>query len=158
MADALSVTLVFADPHARTSCAQAAVPWPSPEVALLVLPGRTACVRRPPFTSTSAARALRGVFGARNLPGSPPQLRHPLTPAFRARNPCCCRAYTKMATAARRRLMRDFKRMQTDPPEGVNGAPLDNDIMMWHAVIFGCATGPLQKISKPRHAAKVCKK
>ena len=35
--------------------------------------------------------------------------------------------------------MRDFKRMQTDPPEGVNGAPLDNDIMQWHAVIFGCA-------------------
>ena len=35
--------------------------------------------------------------------------------------------------------MRDFKRMQSDPPEGVNGAPLDNDIMKWHAVIFGCA-------------------
>jgi ubiquitin-conjugating enzyme E2 A len=33
--------------------------------------------------------------------------------------------------------MRDFKRMQNDPPEGVNGAPLDNDIMKWHAVIFG---------------------
>jgi len=33
--------------------------------------------------------------------------------------------------------MRDFKRMQTDPPEGINGAPLDNDIMQWHAVIFG---------------------
>ena len=44
-----------------------------------------------------------------------------------------------MSTPARRRLMRDFKRMQTDPPEGVNGAPLDNDIMKWHAVIFGCA-------------------
>merc|ERR1711908_252775 len=26
---------------------------------------------------------------------------------------------------------------QTDPPEGVNGAPCDNDIMKWHAVIFG---------------------
>ena len=42
-----------------------------------------------------------------------------------------------MSTPARRRLMRDFKRMQTDPPEGVNGAPCDNDIMKWHAVIFG---------------------
>jgi ubiquitin-conjugating enzyme E2 A len=42
-----------------------------------------------------------------------------------------------MSTAARRRLMRDFKKMQTDPPEGVNGAPLDQDIMKWHAVIFG---------------------
>ena len=39
--------------------------------------------------------------------------------------------------------MRDFKRMQTDPPEGVNGAPLDNDIMKWHAVIFGCALAKL---------------
>eukprot|EP00965_Chrysotila_dentata_P112263 3711356-Pleurochrysis_carterae.AAC.8 len=27
-----------------------------------------------------------------------------------------------MSTPARRRLMRDFKRMQFDPPEGVNGA------------------------------------
>ena len=42
-----------------------------------------------------------------------------------------------MSTPARRRLMRDFKRMQTDPPDGVNGAPCDNDIMKWHAVIFG---------------------
>ena len=39
--------------------------------------------------------------------------------------------------------MRDFKRMQNDPPEGVNGAPCDNDIMKWHAVIFGCAGSPL---------------
>lgn len=35
--------------------------------------------------------------------------------------------------------MRDFKRMQSDPPEGVNGAPVDDDIMQWQAVIFGCA-------------------
>ena len=33
--------------------------------------------------------------------------------------------------------MRDFKRMQTDPPEGVNAAPMDSDIMKWNAVIFG---------------------
>lgn len=45
--------------------------------------------------------------------------------------------------------MRDFKRMQTDPPEGVNGAPLDNDIMKWHAVIFGCVPG----MHAPRAAA-----
>ena len=43
----------------------------------------------------------------------------------------------RRSTPARRRLMRDFKRMQSDPPEGVNGAPCDNDIMKWHAVIFG---------------------
>lgn len=42
-----------------------------------------------------------------------------------------------MSTPARRRLMRDFKRLQNDPPQGVTGAPLDDDIMMWAAVIFG---------------------
>ncbi len=35
------------------------------------------------------------------------------------------------STAARRRLMRDFRRLQNDPPCGVTGAPLDNNIMVW---------------------------
>lgn len=44
-----------------------------------------------------------------------------------------------MATPARRRLMRDFKRLQEDPPQGVTGAPVEeqDDIMKWNAVIFG---------------------
>nr|CAD7604819.1 unnamed protein product [Timema genevievae] len=42
-----------------------------------------------------------------------------------------------MSTPARRRLMRDFKRLQEDPPTGVSGAPTDNNIMIWNAVIFG---------------------
>ena len=42
-----------------------------------------------------------------------------------------------MSTAARKRLMRDFKRLQNDPPAGVSGAPLDNNVMIWQAVIFG---------------------
>ena len=42
-----------------------------------------------------------------------------------------------MSTAARKRLMRDFKRLQTDPPAGVSGAPLDNNVVVWQAVIFG---------------------
>lgn len=44
-----------------------------------------------------------------------------------------------MSTPARRRLMRDFKRLQTDPPAGISGAPQENDILKWHAVIFGYA-------------------
>ena len=56
---------------------------------------------------------------------------------------------TTMSTPARRRLMRDFKRMQTDPPEGVNGAPCDNDIMKWHAVIFGCAAPRRPALARP---------
>ena len=42
-----------------------------------------------------------------------------------------------MSTAARRRLMRDFRRLQEDPPMGVSGAPGENNIMIWNAVIFG---------------------
>lgn len=33
--------------------------------------------------------------------------------------------------------MRDFKRLQTDPPQGVNGSPNPENIMEWNAVIFG---------------------
>ncbi|KAJ0248004.1 hypothetical protein HA466_0163760 [Hirschfeldia incana] len=43
----------------------------------------------------------------------------------------------RMLTPARKRLMRDFKRLHRDPPAGVSGAPRDNDIMLWNAVIFG---------------------
>ncbi|KAL0797799.1 hypothetical protein Bca101_052973 [Brassica carinata] len=43
----------------------------------------------------------------------------------------------RMSTPARKRLMRDFKRLQQDPPAGISGAPQDNNIMLWNAVIFG---------------------
>ena len=33
--------------------------------------------------------------------------------------------------------MRDFKRLQNDPPQGVNGSPKSDSIMLWNAVIFG---------------------
>lgn len=46
-----------------------------------------------------------------------------------------------MSTPARKRLMRDFKRLQQDPPAGISGAPYDNNIMLWNAVIFGYASG-----------------
>ena len=49
-----------------------------------------------------------------------------------------------MSTAARRRLMRDFKRLQEDPPAGVSGAPTDNNILLWNAVIFGPADTPFE--------------
>ncbi|GAY39994.1 hypothetical protein CUMW_048620 [Citrus unshiu] len=42
-----------------------------------------------------------------------------------------------MSTPAKKRLMRDFKRLQQDPPAGISGAPQDNNIMLWNAVIFG---------------------
>eukprot|EP00605_Chrysophyceae_sp_TOSAG23-4_P001642 GSChrysophyteH1.ASY1.ANO1.1803.1 assembled CDS len=42
-----------------------------------------------------------------------------------------------MSTTARKRLMRDFKRLQKDAPAGIQAAPLDNNVMAWQAVIFG---------------------
>ena len=45
---------------------------------------------------------------------------------------------------ARRRLMRDFKRLQEDPPAGVSGAPGENNIMLWNAVIFGPHETPFE--------------
>lgn len=52
--------------------------------------------------------------------------------------------FNGMTTPARRRLMRDFKRLQEDPPAGVSGAPSDNNIMLWNAVIFGPHETPFE--------------
>merc|ERR1739838_614771 len=49
-----------------------------------------------------------------------------------------------MSTPARRRLMRDFKKLQEDPPAGVSGAPTENNIMVWNAVIFGPHDTPFE--------------
>ena len=40
--------------------------------------------------------------------------------------------------------MRDFKRLQEDPPAGVSGAPGENNIMLWNAVIFGPQETPFE--------------
>ncbi|KZO91003.1 ubiquitin-conjugating enzyme [Calocera viscosa TUFC12733] len=49
-----------------------------------------------------------------------------------------------MSTACRRRLIRDFKRLATDPPQGVSGSPCRDNIMVWNAVIFGPADTPFE--------------
>ena len=41
--------------------------------------------------------------------------------------------------------MRDFKRLQEDPPAGISGSPTENDIMTWNAVIFGPADTPFEE-------------
>ena len=50
-----------------------------------------------------------------------------------------------MTTTARKRLMRDFKRLQEDPPVGISGAPAENNIMKWNAVIFGPSDTPFEE-------------
>jgi len=42
-----------------------------------------------------------------------------------------------MSTPARKRLMKDFKRLKNDAPDGCSGTPQDNNIMVWDAIIFG---------------------
>ena len=42
-----------------------------------------------------------------------------------------------MSPPARKRLVGDFKRLQSDPPTGISGAPTESNIMLWHAVMFG---------------------
>ncbi|ODV93500.1 hypothetical protein PACTADRAFT_52076, partial [Pachysolen tannophilus NRRL Y-2460] len=49
-----------------------------------------------------------------------------------------------MSTPARRRLMRDFKRMQSDAPGGVSASPLPDNVMTWNAVIIGPADTPFE--------------
>lgn len=40
--------------------------------------------------------------------------------------------------------MRDFKRLQDDPPAGVSGAPDERNVMIWNAVIFGPDDTPFE--------------
>ena len=50
----------------------------------------------------------------------------------------------KMLTAARKRLLRDFKSLSDDPPEGISGVPRNNNIMVWDAVICGPDETPFE--------------
>ncbi|CAH8509509.1 unnamed protein product [Schistosoma turkestanicum] len=43
----------------------------------------------------------------------------------------------EMTTPAQRRLLRDLKRLQSDPPPGICGSPVEDNVMVWNAVIFG---------------------
>lgn len=48
------------------------------------------------------------------------------------------------STPCRRRLIRDFKHLSSDPPAGISGAPCPENIMVWNAVIFGPADTPFE--------------
>ena len=42
-----------------------------------------------------------------------------------------------MGTPARRRLLKDLRKIQNDPPNGVSACPVAENVMHWQAVIFG---------------------
>jgi len=43
----------------------------------------------------------------------------------------------RSVTTAKNRLIRDFQKLQSNPPNGVLAAPIDSNVMKWHGVIFG---------------------
>lgn len=47
------------------------------------------------------------------------------------------RADAKLGTVARKRLLRDLKKLQGDTTMAISAAPVADDIMHWTAVIFG---------------------
>ncbi|KAJ3726652.1 ubiquitin-conjugating enzyme [Lentinula raphanica] len=49
-----------------------------------------------------------------------------------------------MSNPCKRRLIRDFKRLSSDPPGGISGSPCPDNIMLWNAVIFGPADTPFE--------------
>ncbi|PPQ88781.1 hypothetical protein CVT25_010467 [Psilocybe cyanescens] len=49
-----------------------------------------------------------------------------------------------MSTNCKKRLIRDFKRLSSDPPGGISGSPLPDNIMLWNAVIFGPGDTPFE--------------
>jgi ubiquitin-protein ligase len=42
-----------------------------------------------------------------------------------------------MSTSARRRLLHDLKKMQSEESVGLLAVPNENNIMQWEAIIFG---------------------
>lgn len=49
-----------------------------------------------------------------------------------------------MSTPARRRLMRDFKRIQKDSAGGVSASPLTDNVMVWNGIIIGPPDTPFE--------------
>ena len=47
-------------------------------------------------------------------------------------------------THSRKRLMRDLKKIQDDPATGVSGPPLEHNIIVWNALIFGPENTPFK--------------
>ena len=54
-----------------------------------------------------------------------------------------CFAYIQ-STPSKRRLIRDFKRLSSDPPGGISGAPCADNLLVWNAVIFGPSDTPFE--------------
>jgi hypothetical protein len=108
-------------------------------------PARRRCPR-------SSRRLLeRRTSGRRSIHCSPlppplcPLPRYPPPSRFRSTNPFpVFPLFCPMSTPARRRLMRDFKRLQNDPPTGISGAPME--VCSWGSR-GGCAFRLLTRFS-----------
>jgi hypothetical protein len=82
-----------------------------------------------PRASAEAVVAKAGV-GARQRRPPSTALTGALQPARFSWNRERAREVGAMSTPARKRLMRDFKRLQKDPPAGISGTPTEANIMV----------------------------
>eukprot|EP00982_Pelagococcus_subviridis_P017279 31529-Pelagococcus_subviridis.AAC.1 len=77
--------------------------------------------------------AARGARARSPREGQPPRGCHHCSSAPRQRTTPPPHARAVMSTPARKRLMRDFKRLQKDPPAGISGTPTESNIMVRRA-------------------------
>lgn len=82
-----------------------------------------------PRASAEAVVAKAGVCARRRRPPNT-ALTGALQPARFSWNRERAREVGAMSTPARKRLMRDFKRLQKDPPAGISGTPTEANIMV----------------------------
>lgn len=101
-----------------------------------LLPLLTLGTVRPNNPSPSQSRSALLLLSALFPSHSPPSLRI-RSSSISLDPPSRPHLLRNMSTASRRRLIRDFKRLQSDPPGGISGAPNADNIMVWNAVIFG---------------------
>lgn len=111
--------------------------------------------------STPARKVMMCAFGARQcLQVLQPCLCEPLHPFVHAGHKpivdaarCVCECPSKQFSFfdLLQRLMRDFKRLRNDPPQGINGSPNPDNIMHWNAVIFGPEDTPWDGGVHPEH-------
>mmetsp|Transcript_50563 Transcript_50563/g.127433 ORF Transcript_50563/g.127433 Transcript_50563/m.127433 type:complete len:169 (-) Transcript_50563:48-554(-) len=47
-----------------------------------------------------------------------------------------------MTSPAHRRLLRDFKKLTADAPEGISAAPIGDDLFRWCAIVLGPVSTP----------------
>ena len=62
-----------------------------------------------------------------------------MTVSTRPRHPHSQSSGKSSSSSAKRRLKKDFLTLKKDPPDGISGTPVGNNIFEWQAIVFGPA-------------------